>query len=1085
MIQLPNKIITSTHQIGYNAIYRLCAYDNIQIDETCSTVISLEPFKIDVNGHRFFLTKNSQDAVPDDCEYGVITSKKPKLTQFLRGEITCLNWLKHPMIKTPTPQDIVDSWAGKFFYTKEDKKNDITGLRTPQIAALYAFMSHAQSPKERSIIVMPTGTGKTETMLSILVANQCQKILITVPSDALRSQLADKFITLGYLPGNIIDSACLNPYVAVIQQSMDENEWRMIIKKSNVVVTTMPLLCSCSNNVKQLLNNSFTHVFVDEAHHSEAPSWQELINSFSNNKVTLFTATPFRNDGKKLQGKFIYTFSLKDAQLQGYYKPINFIPVREYDFTKSDQIIANTAVVKLRQDIAAGYNHILMARCDSTRRAIEVFMYYSQYNDLNPVMIHSKVTGKNKIVEDIRKGHHKIIVCVNMLGEGFDLPEMKIAAIHDPRQSLPVTLQFIGRFTRTSYDNSLGEASFVANIADKPMEMNLQDLYNRDSDWNILLPLISDQATQEQIDFNQFIQDFRNVDASLVPFQSIQPALSTVIFNVDNNEWNPNNWQSVFTADDYDYRFGSVNSNGDTLVIVLGRIEKVEFGRFEGIQNLQWGVVLVHWNVNLSFNHVYVNTSLGSIDSSKLVKSLFTGNVEKITGPRVFRVFSGVTRFAVQTFGGRKMGDISFKSFVGKDVEEGIRMTEQRELTKNNIFGIGYRNGERISIGCSIKGKVWSYMRGNIKQFSEWCRQVGNLIEDNNINENIVLQNTLKVKRVGSVPPEMPIGIDWDVDLYRFPENKFMLIVGAKTYEIGDVDLSLINAANNLDTIEFSIQGEDFISEFKIDYSANVMNNETYYSYNVSQTSGFKIKFAGVKTVDDICEYFNDNNSAPVIYFANGAQLFANNYVETKNVPPPIANNCLYGIDWTGVDLSKESQHVVPYETDSIQYHFSQIVMNDFDVLYDDDGSGEIADLIGIKVEAENIHIHLYHLKFAHNGNISDAISNFYEVCGQTQKCLKWRNRDKTQDFFRHLFRRLTKTYQGRSCSRLLHGTIEQLEQFEKDANWKKDLKFHINIVQPAFKVTSTKGDIRNLLGCVATYLMETANVDLKVYGSN
>ena len=46
---------------------------------------------------------------------------------------------------------------------------------------------------------MPTGTGKTETMLSILVSMNCEKLLVIVPTDALRTQLAEKFLTLGVL----------------------------------------------------------------------------------------------------------------------------------------------------------------------------------------------------------------------------------------------------------------------------------------------------------------------------------------------------------------------------------------------------------------------------------------------------------------------------------------------------------------------------------------------------------------------------------------------------------------------------------------------------------------------------------------------------------------------------------------------------------------------------------------------------------------------------------------------------------------------------------------------------------------------
>jgi hypothetical protein len=36
------------------------------------------------------------------------------------------------------------------------------------------------------------------------------------------------------------------------------------------------------------------------------------------------------------------------------------------------------------------------------------------------------------------------VVCVDMLGEGFDLPELKIAAFHDIRKSLAVTCNLKG-----------------------------------------------------------------------------------------------------------------------------------------------------------------------------------------------------------------------------------------------------------------------------------------------------------------------------------------------------------------------------------------------------------------------------------------------------------------------------------------------------------------------------------------------------------------------------------------------------------------------------------------------------------------
>ena len=74
----------------------------------------------------------------------------------------------------------------------------------------------------------------------------------------------------------------------------------------------------------------------------------------------------------------------------------------------------------------------------------------------------------------IVNGEHKIIVAVDMLGEGFDLPQLKIAAFHDIRKSLPVTLQFAGRFTRTSIDDNLGNATFIANLADVKVKEELE-----------------------------------------------------------------------------------------------------------------------------------------------------------------------------------------------------------------------------------------------------------------------------------------------------------------------------------------------------------------------------------------------------------------------------------------------------------------------------------------------------------------------------------------------------------------------------------------------------------------------------------
>lgn len=147
-----------------------------------------------------------------------------------------------------------------------------------------------------------------------------------------------------------------------------------------------------------------------------------------------------------------------------------------------------------------------MARCKNKARANEVYKIYQQYQDYDPVIVYSGMPNAIGTLKAIKEKKHRIIVCVNMLGEGYDLPQLKIAAIHDERQSLAVTLQFIGRFTRTN-DIKLGKASFITNIAYPPIKEEVNSLYQIDADWNYILPRINEEVSTQQ----QSLTDFRRL----------------------------------------------------------------------------------------------------------------------------------------------------------------------------------------------------------------------------------------------------------------------------------------------------------------------------------------------------------------------------------------------------------------------------------------------------------------------------------------------------------------------------------------------------------------------------------------------
>ena len=367
-------------------------------------------------------------------------------------------WLRNPLAEIEAAgnpyeqeiQNVLDSWRGAFSYILEEPEKQIEGLRGPQIGALHGIHAHWAVSNSTATIVMPTGTGKTETMLSILVTARCRRLLVVVPSDALRSQIADKFVTLGLLkkPGiGLLSSSAQFPFVCKLEHvPQDIAELDDLAARAQVLVTTGSIVGQCSEELQNRFAHHCPYLFIDEAHHAEAPTWSAFKARFSNCRVVQFTATPFREDGRPLDGTIVFKYPLKKAQEDGYFKPINFEQVTAFNLKKADTEIAEAAIRRLRAELDKG--HILMARVENVKRAEQVYELYKSQTDLKPVQLHTGVASakaRDLARRQLISKESRIVVCVDMLGEGFDLPELKIAAFHDIRKSLAVTLQLAGR----------------------------------------------------------------------------------------------------------------------------------------------------------------------------------------------------------------------------------------------------------------------------------------------------------------------------------------------------------------------------------------------------------------------------------------------------------------------------------------------------------------------------------------------------------------------------------------------------------------------------------------------------------------
>ena len=337
------------------------------------------------------------------------------------------------------------SWSGAFHLREgraaESERPAQPGLRRPQIGALHAALAHATRSTDPATIVMPTGTGKTETMLALNAHQRFERPLVVVPTDALREQIAGKFETFGVLRQQqcLEDKAAFPVVMRLSHIPTTVAEVDEIFDSANVIVTTMQIAGRAEATLQEQMAARASALFIDEAHHIGAPTWARFRGLFADREPPLlivhFTATPFREDGRRVDGKFIYTYPLKKAQAEGYFKPIRFEAVFGLDQADADLTIAEKLGEVLQGDLDAGLNHLAMARCQTIDRARALHQIYSEmYPELRPVIVHSQqsIRERRANLAVLRRFESRIIICVDMLGEGFDLPELKIAALHDP-----------------------------------------------------------------------------------------------------------------------------------------------------------------------------------------------------------------------------------------------------------------------------------------------------------------------------------------------------------------------------------------------------------------------------------------------------------------------------------------------------------------------------------------------------------------------------------------------------------------------------------------------------------------------------
>lgn len=992
-------------------------------------------------------------------------------------------WDRHPLFPPndiPAYQETIRvSWKNALTLSEEqaDAAGNVVapGLRSPQIGALHSLAAHWTVEGGSALVVMPTGTGKTEVMLASMIMQQPKRMLVLVPSDPLREQTFAKFLTLGILPNTpVLSSGAKTPLVGLLRHAPPTVESLVALRSCNVVVSTVAMLGTMAPQLITQFLKEFDVIYFDEAHHLPANSWNSIHEKLPTQRVVQFTATPFRRDGHRIPGRIIYNFPLRLAQKQNYFRPIKFIEVNEIDPDIADREIAARAVDQLRQDLRAGLAHIILARAETRERANKLFVeiYQANHADLNPVVIYTGLSGKKNKLRAIREGRHQIVICVDMFGEGFDLPALKIAAMHDLHGSLAITLQFTGRFTRSG--RNIGNATLVANVGDVKVSEAIEDLYAEDADWNKLIPALSSKAIQSQIDFADFMagmsEDAKAGEGSF-DLNILKPKTSTVIYRTTS--FNHRHFRKgVKRGTTIEHHW---TSRDHKLVVFITKTKPpIDWAMIKETSDEIWDLFIAFHDAQRGL--LFIHSSQKGTLYGDLAKAVGGDQAQLISGENIFRAFHGVHRLVFHNVGLYGRGKLRFRMYTGLDVTDAISPATQAGSTKSNVFAVGYEEGSRVSIGASSKGRVWSMSSSSIPDWQVWCKSVADKITNEAIRNNDFLQHTL-------VPVEVSVLPAVEIFAVLLPDEWFRVCEESSRITAGGTEIPLLSftitewAKSNHQTVKFrTVWGTQDHSEFEMRWGV------TGTEVGISQVSGpeLLLQFDGRVTV--LAGFFREN--PPVLFLMDGSEIKGSSHFERHDAQAFTFDvRQIQTVDWGDVPITLESKwkHGIERPT-SVQGHFISMrtTLNNSFVI-DDDDAGESADIVEISETGTDLLIRLFHCKYSGGESPGARVKDLYEVCGQAVRSARLVERPVT--LLRHLEKRESLQQRGGRPTRFEKGSLKELRALRRRLSHRRS-RFEIAVVQPGISVGQLTPELSSILGAADSYVREFTGRPLAVYGS-
>jgi hypothetical protein len=204
----------------------------------------------------------------------------------------------------------------------------------------------------------------------------------------------------------------------------------------------------------------------------------------------------------------------------------------------------------------------------------------------------------------------------------------------------------------------------------------------------------------------------------------------------------------------------------------------------------------------------------------------------------------------------------------------------------------------------------------------------------------------------------------------------------------------------------------------------------------------------------------------PTFYCADLSAIEGVSLFRTPEASVSFADERVEAIDWAAarVDITKEKP-APGGERSIFEWLEDRLLASQAEVIFCDDGSGEMADFISMSEADPGPRVAMFHCKKSGRPQPGNRVDDLYEVCGQAVKSCAWIKPELLLNQLQHRVNlRSIRGYirgDGAAAARILALAGRQQVQFD------------VFIVQPGLLKEARGADLSNLLAATSHYLID------------